>query len=978
MSDPVLRSAPGRRGLIAAVTFVLLVLLVVMLRGFAQLVTDYWWFRSLGLAGVWKKIVLTKILLTLFFFFFFFVLLFLNLAIADRLVPHYRPPGPEDEFLLRYHDLVGHRVQRVRLIAGLLFSLIAASGVASQWDEWTLFRNSGSFRISDPQFGKDVGFYVFRLPFLSFAVTWLFASLVTIAILTVVAHFLNGGIRSVAGFEGRRVTGGALGHVSALLAVIGLVKICDYWLQRYELTTSSRGIVDGAAYTEVKAQLPALYLLMAVGAFSVVLLLVNIKRHRSNVLVVTVALWAFVATLAGVVYPEFVERLRVAPQTSSREQLYIARNIAATREAFGLVPGRDLVERQFDYTATLTAAEVRASSDQLRNVRILDPRVMHQTFQELQGIEQFYTFPGATLDIDQYNVDGAMRQVLIGARVLNPEVLDSFERKHVAITHGLGVAIADASRVNNQGLPEFLVSGVPPDVEPRLGATLTRPQIYFGEGLGGYALVKTARDEVDFTDDTTKVEQTTRYSGGGGVKIGSILRRAMFALRFGQIDPLITNLITDESEVIYVRDVRERVQKAAPFIKWDSDPYPILANGRIYYLLDGFTTSNRFPNAQKAEIADVPDGSGLRADFNYVRNSVKALVDSYDGSVQIHIVDSDDPLIIAYHRAFPTLFTLDPLPREVQPHVRYPLDLLRVQSSMWAKYHVDDPKAFHDKVQWWTVARDAPREIKTADPNDPAGQPAAPVEAVSVPPHYYQVQLPGETELSYVASRTYAPFEESGSAQSVADDPRRQNLTGMIFARNGRIGASPRLVVYELPSANPPGGPAIIGGRAVSAPEISKEISLLNTQGSVVKFGDVLLYPFGKSLLYVLPLYVTGDENAARPTTRVPALSKVIVAYGPKGDQVAIGDSLAQAMSKLFGQSFDDVLGGSPTPVPPPTTGGTTGSTNANPRVQELLRSIQAKYTEADAALRSADLSAYARLQDEIRKMVDELSRVLK
>ena len=961
------------------VAVIALIVLLTSLRGIAAFYTDYLWFHSLSLAGVWKTIVGSKMVLTLIFLTIFFVLQFTNLLIADRLAPAYRPPGPEEELRERYHAIVGHRAGLVRWSVSVLFAMIAASGVSSQWNEWILFTHSQKFNIVDEQFHKDISFYVFRLPFLSFVVNWMFAAVVTIFLVTATMHFLNGGIRSRTANDSQRVTPQVKAHLSLLLGFLALIKAADYWLGRYELTGSHRGFVDGAGYTDVKAQLPAINLLMVISLFSFVLLVVNIWRRGWVFPVVTVGLWALVAIVAGTIYPAFIQRFRVDPAESQREQVYIERNIRATREAFNIEPNQDIEISEFDYSPQITANDIRANAELLKQARLLDPLEMHNTFQSLQGLKSVYKFPGTSLDIDQYLVDGQPTQVIIGARVLDVSRESSFEKKHVSNTHGRGVAISYANRVNAQGLPEFLVQGVPAEKLDSFVDPFDTQQIYFGEDLKGYAILGATRPEVDYVDKQNN-EITIFSEGVGGVKMGSVFRRAMFALRFGQIDPLISSYIKSDSRVVYIRDIRERVEKLAPFIRWDSDPYPVLHDGHVVYMIDGYTTSSHYPNAQKADTTSLPKGSGLDTNFNYVRNSVKATIDAYDGTVRLYKYDPDDPILKAYADAFPELFSpMSDMPPDLYEHIRYPLDLMRVQTAMWARYHVSEANAFHDALRWWAVAQDPGREVPKPSDDDPQSTTATPVTPKSpgpVSPYYVQMKLPGETEPSYVAVRTFVPYTENAAGAATDDSNRRQNITAMMIAQND-ADEPVKLRVYELPGDNPPAGPAIVAARINTVPEISKEISLLNTQGTSVRFGDLLTYPIANSFLYVLPLYVTGVEQGQ--TTKVPALSKVIVAYGSSADQIAIGDTFSQALSKLFGQSFDDIFGttGPTTPTTPSTSTPSNGSTTNTARVAELVGDLQRRYNEADAALRSGNLKRYAELQDDIRGLVNELSTLV-
>jgi uncharacterized membrane protein (UPF0182 family) len=968
-------TGPSRRGVVLLVAFALLVMLLLSLRGIAGVYTDYLWFRSLYLGGVWKSILTAKVLLTAIFFAAFFVVLFVNLWIADRLAPSFRPPGPEEELLERYHQIVGKHGRLVRVGISAAFALIASSSVSSQWNDWVLFTHAKDFGITDPQFGMDIGFYVFRLPFLSYVVNWTFAALVTILLVTAAQHYVNGGIRARS--FGERVTPQVKGHLSVLLAVLALVKAGDYWLQRYELTTSARGVVDGANYTDVKAQLPAIYLLLFISLFSIALLVFNIWRRGWVLPAVTVGLWAFVAVVVGGIYPQFIQRFRVEPAESRREQLYIERNIAATRDAFNITPGSDIQVQPINYSPTISDSDLIANAENVRDIRLLDPLEAYSAVNELQKQRNFYRFPGNTLDVDRYMIDGRQEQVIIGARVVDPSTQSSWERRHIAFTHGIGVAIAYADQVNDEGLPQYLLNEVPPGSSVP-GLDLTLPQIYFGEGLDGYAIVGATRDEVDYINKQDQ-EVQYRYTGGGGVEMGSFFRRAMFALRFGQIEPLISNYITSESRILYVRDVGDRVREVAPFIKWDSNPYPVVAGGRIVYIVDGYTTTNRYPNAQRADTTGVSGNSGLRgASFNYVRNSVKAVVDAYEGSVRLYIVDGEDPIAAAYSDAFPDLFAeRSELPADLVSHLRYPEDLFKVQTEMWSRYHVDDPGAFYSKSRWWEVARNPGREVlRQSDNGSSTRRDAGPVE-----PYYYQVRLPGETDPTFALMRPFVPFAENIETQPgqvVAPTDRTQTMTAFMVARSDPDQYG-KLTVYEMPANTPPAGPAIVAARIATTSEIAQQLTLLNQEGSTIRYGDLLTYPLGNKLLYVRPLYVTNEG------TRVPAMTKVIVAYGAQAERIAMGDSLRDALSQLFGSSaVNAVLGqeGSGGGTPPPTTapgGGApaTPGTPLDPGVQRVLADIQRVFDEAEVARLRGDIKTWVEKQDQVRDLVRQLNNAL-
>ena len=758
-SDLRRRKTRSNRGrVILIVLAVALVLLITSLRGLAGFYTDYLWFDSLGFSGVFRHVLGAKIALAVIFTGLFFVICWVNLWIADRIAPRFRPAGPEEEFVERYQELIGRRTGLVRIVVSLLFGLIAGVGTSSQWKDWILFTNRVDFGVSDPLFDTDVGFYVFTLPFLRFLVNWLFAAVADRH------HHHRGRALPERRHPGAdtRAAGDAAGEGPPLGAArrVGPPEGAAYWLQRYELTFSSRGFVNGAGYTDTKAQLPAINLLILISFGAAVLLIVNIRRRGWVLPVIAVGLWAFVAVIAGAAYPAFIQRFQVEPAESTKELPYIARNIEATRASLGL----DAVATEdFALTQDVTAADLTVDDPTLQNVRLLDPNIVLPTFQRVQGIRSFYQFND--LDVDRYTVDGATEQVVLGVRELNSSDLpqDTWEGRHLAYTHGYALAAASATNVTVDGRPDFVVKDLPPTGD----LPVNQAAVYFGENLSAYVVVDTDRDEVDYVkeDGTT---QTTRYSGEGGVSMGSFFRRAAFALRFGDINPLISNFITGESKILYLRDVSERVRLLAPFLDFDADPYPVVVDGKLLWVIDGYTTTDQFPYAQRAVTGQLPEGSDLGHRFNYVRNSVKAVVDAYDGTVTFYVVDPTDPLIRAYQKAFPELFTdQSQMTETLRAHLRYPEDLFRVQTTMWARYHIEDSAEFYSQSDAWNVAQDPGTVagiVNTTQTTDAQGR-VGPGAEQRIDPYYLLMQLPGEEDLSYVLLRPFVPFSDERQPQ---------------------------------------------------------------------------------------------------------------------------------------------------------------------------------------------------------------------
>lgn len=980
---PKRRRSSGRGRIIVIVVIAVAFLLITSLRGLAGFWTDYLWFDSLGLSSVFSGVLGAKIALGIIFTGVFFVLTFASLTVADRVAPKNRTLGPEDDLLNRYHAVVDRRATLFRALVSLVLGLIAGVGMSSEWNQWILFRNGGSFGIKDQTFQTDVGFYVFKLPFYITIVNWLFASGVIILLVTVVAHYLNGGIRLQSPIQ--RVTPQVKAHISVILGLLALVKAADYWLQRYALTWSTRGTVDGATYTDVKAQLPAIYLLLFIALLSFGLFIYNIWRRGWVLPVVAVGLWALVSVVAGVAYPAFIQRFRVEPEESSKEAPYIQHNIEATRDALGL---NEVQTKAFDYTddQVATSEAIDKNPGTIRNVRLLDPSIVPPTYQSQQGLLGFYRF--SELDVDRYPVAATnpddvnstlpaeTTQVVLGARDLYTSGIPqpSWEGTHLAYTHGYGLALAPANTTNTDGAPDYLVRDVPVEVqENQINLKIDQPQLYYGENLPGYAITNTGRAEVDYTGIAEGEGQST-YSGTGGVKLDSFTRKAAFALRFADWNLIVSNFLTSDSRIVFERDIRARIEKVAPFMEWDSDPYPVVQDGRVVYIWDGYTSTNKYPNAQQADTTGLPSGSGLSGGgLNYVRNSVKAVLDSYDGTVKLYVVDPSDPIVTAYEKAFPALFyPVDEMPQELRAHWRYPEDLFRLQTNMYGRYHITDPQTFYEKTSAWAVANDPGTSV--GGTSAAAAQSATalgtgqvlPTATKRIDPFYQLLQLPGETQESFVMSRPFVPFSETQSQSG-----SRQTLTSFMVADSDPDDYG-KITVYEMPSGQQINGPSLANSAISQNQVVSTLITQLNQQGSRVQYGNMLLVPLENSILYVRPLYVAADANA------VPQLKQVIVV---SGDRVAMRPTLRAAIEQLYPNSSPETVesrtitqiggtgsttdpnsgssssttttvpGGSTSTTVPPATGGET--------VDQLVALAVQALNDADAALKNGDLAGY-------------------
>jgi uncharacterized protein len=934
-----------RRGRLWLVIGVIIVIVVLAsLRTLATFYTDYLWFGSVHLAGVWRKLFVVKAELFFGFAAIFFVLMWVNLAVVDRLAPTELAIGPEDELVRRYQQRVAPRAVLVRSLVSVVIALIAATGALGQWRNYLLFRNGGSFDATDPQFHKNVGFFVFKLPFLSFMVSWAFVTLVVVAIFTVIAHYLNGGIRVQSGTPS--VAAQVKVHISVLLACMALVKAAGYVLARYNLDLSQNGYVQGAGYTDVHARLPALTLLIWISLLAAVILLINIRRRGWALPVLGVGLWAFVAIVVGAIYPAIVQAVKVTPAQNKLEQPYIARNIDATRDAIGI---NNVTRSTFKGTQTLTPAQVVANKSTLDNVQLWDPTLTGQTFTKLQATKSYYSFN--TLSIDRYKVDGNLTPMVVGVRQVNDNDLPSqgWVNTHLQYTHGYAMILSPSNQTNN-GQPAFSISQVPPVSSP--GAPqITQPRVYFGlnNPSGGdvdYVLGDTNQAEIDYPAASTSgnpVQST--YKGTGGVQLKNFLVKAAFAIRFGDFNLLVSDLVTSHSRLMFVRDITQMAQKAAPFLSYDSDPYPVLADGQIYWVLDAYTTSDNYPYSQNIDTTSLPANSGLNQNINYVRNSVKVVVNAYSGKMTFYdvtgLTKTKDPILQTWEKVFPGMFTpVSKMSKALESHLRYPEDLLSVQAATYGRYHLTQPPAFYSATGAWNVSQSAgsgspDQALPATLTTNAQGNVVSTGQVQRMAPIYELFQVPGQATQSYNLVDAFVPVSKGDQIQT---------MSGFIVAGSdpGQYG---KLTVFQTP---PIDGPALIDADISATQAISSQISLLNQNGSSVELGNLQVVPVGDSMLYFRPFYVQSSRNP------FPKLDYFIVVYsGPTGQsKVAFEPTLAGALQDLFQVSVPGQ--GSQSTAPPPTGPSTTSQ-----KVQSLIAQANADFQQAQTDLKAGDFSAY-------------------
>ncbi len=963
------RSTNRRRGLLLAGAAAVMFLLVFS-SGIAGFYTDYLWFDDLGVTQVFTSVLKARLLLTAVFLAAAFLLVWGNLRIAERLGPRGPRRGPEDEVVQRYREGVGRHGGKVRIAVAGALALLLAGGVGGRWEQLLLFRNQVPFGTVDPQFKRDISFYVFDLPFRTFVVNWLLFALILTTLVTSAFHYLNGGIRLQVAQQ-RGASPQVKAHVSVLLAGVAFVKAYGYWLERFELVYSRRGFAQGAFYTDVKARLPALGLLTLISVAAGLLLLANIYRRGFALPAVSTGLWLFVTVLVGSAYPAVIQQFRVKPAENRLETPYIQRNIDATRAAFGLT---DVQVKDFDYTdapGAVTGGTLQADAATVRNIRLWDPneRLARATWQQQQSFRPYYQV--LDVDIDRYRLNDQPTQVVVATRELKLSELpqDNWVNRHLAYTHGYGAIIAPANAATPDGFPAYSLKDLPPTGTPELG----QPRIYIGEqgdgsGPSDYAIVRTKQPEIDFQRPDGG-DETSRYGGTTGVELGSAARRLAFAIRYREVNVITSPVITTQSKVLYVRGVKERVRKVAPFLTLDNDPYAVVtADKRIVWIVDGYTTTDRYPYSQSV------GARGSLTGVNYARNSVKAVVDAYDGSVTLYAVDGKDPVLKAYSKTFPGLLT-DPTTltgvaaeryRDLTEHFRYPEDLFALQANLLGRYHIKNPNEFFTATDRWNVSPDPGVQATSrttqggttggtrAPGSSPLGlTPLSSGQGGRIPPTYQLQRFPGEEKERFVLTVPFVPFDRTD---------KRLQLTAFLTARSdpGEYG---KLILFRTKPGQQINGPSLVASNILADSIISSQISLLNQEGSSVLFGNILLVPIDRSIIYVRPLYVQADTNP------LPKLVRVIAVYGNKA---VMKNTLAEALAELFPgapTTLEQNAGNTSSP-PPGGQPQTPGSSAPAASVQDLISRADAAYVAAQAALQKSDLAEYQRKVNEAADLV--------
>jgi uncharacterized protein len=904
-----------------AFVIIALVLLAVLFTFMSQFYVDLLWFREVDLTTVFWTTIRTKVMLGLVFGVVFFALLYVNLMIVRRFSPTTRVLTPDQEVVERIRQSFEPYLRWILPVGAAVLALLVGIGVSGQWQTYLLWKNSSgiTFGTVDPLFQRDPAFYIFSLPWLRFLQGWLFSVLVGVTFLVTIAHFLWGGIRPQApGGLRQKVDPAVQAHLSVLLGLIMLVKAWGYYLGRFDLLTSPRGVVEGASYTDVNAELPALKLLMIVAVICALLFFANIRVRVWALPIIAVGLLAIVSVLLGTAYPAFVQRFKVAPQEFQREQPYIKDNIDATRTAFGLDTIDFEVNRPVD--VNVTARDIRNNQPTIDNVRVWRPPILGENFKSLQRIRQYYDF--LDVDVDRYQIDGQERVQMVSGREVTQEGIPSnggtWQNRHLVYTHGYGAVAAQVNAATTEGAPVFTASNIPP---AGVGPTVDQQNLnalYYGEGVPGdaaFVIVNSKTPELNFEG-----APPVPYTGTGGIPMGNSFQRALFAWRYRDVNLLISDQIQSTSRIMIYRDLAQRVPRAAPFLTFDSDPYLVIAPDGLKWIWDAYTTTNEYPYSENIDLAEATqadsDAGGLRGSANYMRNSVKVVVDAYTGKMDYY-ADLSDPIIQAWSNAFPGLFIpRDQAPPEIVDHFRYPENLFQVQATQFANYHVTDASVFYQKQDFWQI----PADPTLATSSETVGN-----TGPALRPYYVLMKVPGQKTEHF---QLILPFVPEG----------RQNMTAWIAA-DSDPGSYGKLVAFQFPTGVNIDGPGQVFSRINQNPQFSSFRTLLGQSGSEIQFGDFLVIPVENSFIYVQPIFVRSTQ-----TTAVPELKQVIVANG-----LAIG----------LGNTIQEALANSVSGQVPDNGGGDGGTGSVADQVASLLGQALQHFQAADAALKAGELGTY-------------------
>jgi len=921
-----------------------LVLLVVVAPALSGALTDWLWYGELRQRAVFWALLNTRLGLGLGAGILLAALAYGNVALARRSTP---PPTTRRDS--REWSEAAARLARRGLTSIFLFGSVALGYLgglvaSSRWDMWIRFRHAQSFGVTDPVFGKDVGFFIFQYPFLRFVTGWTLTTLVLVILATAAAYYAEGAL--VIKQARSRVSKAARTHLSILIGLAFLAKAADYSLDRYGLLLNADGLIFGGGYTDLHARLPALNILVVLAIIAGLAFFANAYLRALVFPAVAAGLMIVASLTLGELYPSMMQRFTVQPDEQAKQRPYIARHLKATREAYNLETIRPV---EYNPSRPLTAADISRERPTIDNIRLWDYRVLSDTFHGLQRLRDYYDV--TDVDIDRYTINGRYQQVMLAPRELVMERLDPRQRswinERLQYTHGFGMVMSAVNETDPSGRPAWLIRDLPLVTAP--GLEITRPQLYYGMKPQPPIIGPSRTREFDYPMEGGNA--TSAFAGTGGIPLDATWKRYLFSAHLADWNITISDAITRQSRVLMRRNVQERVAALAPFLKFDSDPYLVIQNGTLVWVQDGYTAATTYPYSDPTPYSEMkimePRGQGLETaesgHFNYLRNAVKATVDAYNGDVRFYVTDETDPLIRCYRKAFPRLFRdKAEIPAELVKHLRYPEDLFSAQARKWTRYHVTEPDVFYGRSDVWAIPEERLEGGRGA--------------TVPMQPYYVVMRLPGEKKEEFVL---ILPFKTRNGT----------TMSGWLTARcdDEHYG---KLRLYRFPTNSQLDAPEQVDSMIQSDPDISQQITLLGQQGSNIRFGNLLVLPVSGSLLYVKPFYLEAAQSTGRQSA-IPVLKRVILAE-KRGDamKVVMRPSFREALAELVGAP---VSGVTDTPTLPRTKDQPRTPSAATPDISRLIEEAAQAFDAAERAQRSGDWAEYGRQMKAAREKLERL-----
>ncbi len=900
------------------VVFVLLSFILFVAFG-SKVYTDWLWFKNLDFLKTFWIMFLTNFWIRIIVGAIFTFFIFLNLSFTKKSVLGSANLKQDDQVETLFEDerknildwVNRKRLNIVYLLFSLIFGFLFSSVSTGSWEMVLKYLNQTPFNMVDPLFGKDVGFYVFSLPFLSFLKEMGMVLVILTLIFVGIIYILVSGIKSFNEMS-VKLNNRVKTHITILISLFLLLKAWDYRLDMYELLFSPRGVAFGASYTDVHANLLGLRVLIVIVLAIAVALLVSIFRKKYNLVLWGVGLWLVASLIFGNFYPAFVQRFQVEPNEIAKEKKYINYNIDMTLKAYDL---NNIKVADFNVNDKMTYEELQDNSATINNIKLWDARPLLSTYSQLQELRQYYNF--INVDVNRYTINGDYQEVMLSAREMDQDRLSgqakTWINQTLKYTHGYGLVMSPVNRITPEGLPEFYIKDIPPQTHNEFDLEVNNTSVYYGEKTNNYVITNNRSTEFHYPMGSENVY--TNYDGNGGVPVSNLLRKSIFAVRFSNLKFLLSNDIRPESRVMYYRNIKERVRKAAPFLSYDSDPYLVLSEGRLFWIQDAYTTTNLFPYSQ-------PTGRM----GNYIRNSIKVVINAYNGSMDFYVIDENDPLAKTYQNIFTDLFVSgEEMPQDLRNHIRYPKDLFKIQSQLYSTYHMKDPMVFYNKEDLWSI----PNEIYAGT-------------SIQMEPYYIISKLPQSKSAEFLLIMPFTPATKN-------------NMISWLAARNDGEHYG-ELFIYKFPKDKLVYGPMQIESRIDQDAEISQLLTLWSQRGSRVIRGNLLVIPVDNSILYVEPIYIQAE------TSELPELKRVVFGFG---DKIVMRETLEQGINAIFGQETGTTFEEENQPLtalyPPQSLDGLT------------TKALE-KFNQAQEAIRTGNWTRYGELVEELGQILEQMN----